>query len=410
MTTEQSPFSSTSVLHELWERGFIKQHIRPEALEAKMAEGAIRFYIGFDPTGDCLHVGHLLPIMCMAWLQKMGGHHPIIVLGGGTAMVGDPSGKDKTREMLTPAKIQSNLEAMRPLFGRFVDLDNATMLNNAEWLTSLNYIEFLRDIGKHFSVNTMIKAEGAKQRLERGQGYSFIEFNYHLLQSYDFLHLFKNHDCVLQVGGDDQWFHFTGGAELIRKETGKEAYAFTIPLLATSDGKKMGKTEKGAVWIEASRLSVYDYYQYWVNVTDADVIKLMKLYTFMPLSDIAEYAKLTGADIREAKHRLALEATALAHGMDEAKKAQQAAKSAFSGGQNAEMPSVDVVGAENVTDLLARTLCKSKGDARRQIKGGAIKFDAGEGKVVVNSHEEVISTGGVLWFGKKRCVRVVLKG
>ena len=408
MTLETSPFSEGTVLNELWHRGFVKQTIRPETLESKMEQGPIRFYIGFDPTGDCLHVGHLLPIMCMAWLQKMGGHHPIIVLGGGTAMVGDPSGKDKTREMLTPTKIEANLEAMRPLFGRFVNLENATMMNNADWLTSLNYIEFLRDIGKHFSVNTMIKAEGAKQRLERGQGYSFIEFNYHLLQSYDFLHLFKHEDCVLQVGGDDQWFHFTGGAELIRKETGKEAYAFTIPLLATSDGKKMGKTEKGAVWIESSRLSVYDYYQYWVNVTDDDVIKLMKLYTFMPLEEIATYATLQGADIREAKHKLALEATALAHGMEESIKAQQAAQAAFSGGQNTEMPSVDVVGSENVVELLARTLCKSKGDARRQIKGGAIKFDAGEGKSSVKSHEENISTNGVLWFGKKRCVRVLI--
>ncbi len=405
--SEQSPFSTGTVLDELWQRGFIKQSIRPEALQEQMESGSIRFYIGFDPTGDCLDVGHLLPIMCMAWLQKMGGHHPIIVLGGGTAMVGDPSGKDKTREMLTNEKIESNLEAMRPLFGRFVDLENATMLNNADWLQSLNYITFLRDIGRHFSVNTMIKAEGAKQRLERGQGYSFIEFNYHLLQSYDFLHLFKNEDCILQVGGDDQWFHFTGGAELIRKETGKEAYAFTIPLLATSDGKKMGKTEKGAVWIESSRLSVYDYYQYWVNVTDADVIKLMKLYTFMPLSEIAEYATLQGADIRQAKQKLALEATALAHGMEEAQKAQAAAKAAFSGGQNAEMPSIEVSGSENIIDLLVRsTLCKSKGDARRQMKGGAIKFDAGEGKKGVSDISLEIAVDGVLWFGKKRCVRV----
>ncbi len=401
-------FQPNSVLDVLWERGFIKQTIRPEELDAKMNEGPIRFYIGFDPTGDCLHVGHLLPIMCMAWMQRLGGHHPIIVLGGGTAMVGDPSGKDKTRDMLTPEKIESNLEAMRPLFGRYVDMENATMLNNADWLTSLNYIHFLRDIGKHFSVNKMIGAEGAKQRLERDQGYSFIEFNYHLLQSYDFLHLFKHQDCILQVGGDDQWFHFTGGTDLIRRETQKEAYAFTIPLLATSDGKKMGKTEKGAVWVEASRLPVYEYYQYWVNVTDADVIKLMKLYTFMPLEEIASYAKLEGADIREAKQRLALEATALAHGMEEAKKAQDASLAAFSGGQSADMPSLELGASENVTDILARTLCKSKGDARRQIKGGAIKFDAGQGKEKVTDHEMLIESNGVLWFGKKKCIRIIV--
>lgn len=404
--SDKPNFTPNTVLDVLWERGFIKQTIRPEELDAKMAEGPIRFYIGFDPTGDCLHVGHLLPIMCMAWMQKMGGHHPIIVLGGGTAMVGDPSGKDKTRDMLTPEKIQSNLETMRPLFARYVDMENATMLNNADWLCSLNYIQFLRDIGKHFSVNKMISAEGAKQRLDRNQGYSFIEFNYHLLQSFDFLHLFQNEDCILQVGGDDQWFHFTGGAELIRRETQQDAYAFTIPLLATSDGKKMGKTEKGAVWVDATRLPVYDYYQYWVNVTDADVIKLMKLYTFLSLEEIEHYAQLQGADIREAKHRLALEATALAHGMEEATRAQEAAKTAFSGGQTDDMPTVTVTGRENIVDLLARTLCKSKGDARRQINGGAIKLDLGNGKERVDDIEMELATTGVLWFGKKRCVRI----
>lgn len=404
--SDKPNFTFNGVLDVLWERGFMKQTIRPEELDAKMAEGPIRFYIGFDPTGDCLHVGHLLPIMCMAWMQKIGGHHPIIVLGGGTAMVGDPSGKDKTRDMLTPEKIQSNLEAMRPLFARYVDIENATMLNNADWLCSLNYIQFLRDIGKHFSVNKMIGAEGAKQRLERNQGYSFIEFNYHLLQSFDFLHLFQNEDCILQVGGDDQWFHFTGGVELIRRETQQDAYAFTIPLLATSDGKKMGKTEKGAVWIDAARLPVYDYYQYWVNVTDDDVIKLMKLYTFLPLEEIEHYAQLQGADVREAKHRLALEATALAHGMEEAQRAQDAAKVAFSGGQTDDMPTVTIEGSENVVDLLARTLCNSKGDARRQINGGAIKLDLGNGKERVDDIEMEVTTPSVLWFGKKRCVRI----
>ncbi len=406
--SEKPEFTPDSVLDVLWERGFIKQIIRPSELNEQLNSKALKFYIGFDPTGDCLHVGHLLPIMCMAWMQKMGGHHPIILLGGGTAMVGDPSGKDKTRDILTPEKIERNLEAMRPLFGRFVDLENATILNNSDWLCSLNYIQFLRDIGKHFSVNTMIKAEGARQRLDRNQGYSFIEFNYHLLQSYDFLHLFQHHDCVLQVGGDDQWFHFTGGAELIRRETSKEAYAFTIPLLTTSDGKKMGKTESGAVWIDSNRLSVYDYYQYWVNVTDADVIKLMKLYTFLSIDEINKYAELQGADIRKAKHRLALEATALAHSMEESLKAQQAANAAFSGGQSTEMPTVELEGAENVVDLLSRTLCKSKGDARRQIKGGAIKFDSGTGKNRVSDNDQIIKVEGVLWFGKKRCVRIVL--
>ena len=324
-------------------------------------------------------------------------------------MVGDPSGKDKTRDMLTQEKIQSNLEAMKPLFARFIDLDNATIANNADWLLKLNYIEFLRDIGKHFSVNTMIKAEGARQRLERNQGYSFIEFNYHLLQSYDFLHLYKEHDCVLQVGGDDQWFHFTGGLELIRKETGGKGYAFTIPLLTTSDGKKMGKTEKGAVWIESSRVSSYEYFQYWVNVQDADVIKLMKLYTFMTLEEIEEFAQLKGADIRKAKQRLAFECTKLAHGESAAIEAQKAAQTAFSGGVSADMPSLDSGLPRSVVDLLVESeLCKSASDARRSIKGGAIKIDYGDGKQSIQDRNAEMTAPGVLWFGKKRCVRIQL--
>lgn len=398
----------SNIIDILEERGFIEQIMKKEELIKVLANPGVRFYIGFDPTGDCLHVGHLLPIMCMAWMQKMGGHHPIVVLGGGTAMVGDPSGKDQTREMLTLEKVQANLEAMRPLFGRFLDLENTTMLNNADWLLSLNYVQFLRDIGKHFSVNVMIKAEGAKQRLERNQGYSFIEFNYHLLQSYDFFHLYKEHNCLLQVGGNDQWFHFTGGVELIRKELQKEAYAFTIPLLTTSDGKKMGKTEKGAVWIDSARLSVYDYYQYWVNVQDADVIRLMKLYTFMPMEDIAQYSRLEGADIREAKHKLALEATALAHGMEAALQAQQTAYAAFSGAVDAEIETLDVQLGESVVDVLARSLCSSKGDARRQIQGNAIKFDAGNGKESISSIDATVQSEGVLWMGKKKCIKLVI--
>jgi tyrosyl-tRNA synthetase len=390
----------------LVERGFVEQSTDAEAIREKLGTESLTFYIGFDPTGDCLHVGHLLPVMCMAWLQRF-GHQPIIVLGGGTAMVGDPSGKDKTREMITLEKIDQNLEGMRPMFGKFLDIDRTIVRNNAEWLMSLNYLTFLRDIGRHFSVNQMIKAEGARQRLERGQGYSFIEFNYHLLQSYDFLHLYKEHNCVLQVGGNDQWFHFTGGIDLIRRETGEQGYAFTIPLLTTADGKKMGKTEKGAVWIDPNKVSSYDYYQYWVNVQDADVIKLMKLYTFMDLSEIAEYEKLSGADIRQAKHRLALEATTLAHNKAEAEKAQQAALAAFSGATSSNMPTFSSQFPVLIIDLLAESgLCKSKSDAKRQIKGGAIKVDYGEGKQSVRDITAIIDQSAVLWFGKKKCVRV----
>ena len=396
-----------SVFDILLERGFIKQCTDSGEIRKALDEGSLTFYIGFDPTGDCLHVGHLLPVMCMAWLQKA-GHQPIIVLGGGTAMVGDPSGKDKTRDILTPEKIQSNLEAMKPLFARFIDLDNAKILNNADWLLKLNYIEFLRDIGKHFSVNVMIKAEGAKQRLERNQGYSFIEFNYHLLQSYDFLHLYKEHNCKLQVGGDDQWFHFTGGLELIRRETGGKGHAFTIPLLTTSDGKKMGKTEKGAVWIDQDRLSSYEYYQYWVNVQDADVLKFMRLYTFMDMEEIKKYELLEGADIREAKRRLALEATILAHGEEAAKQAQEAATAAFSGAVSDDMPTHSAALPAGIVDLLvASGLCSSKSDARRQVKGGAIKIDYGQGKKSIQDKEQQIENAGILWFGKKKCVRII---
>jgi tyrosyl-tRNA synthetase len=396
------------ILDTLHERGFIKQIMGEDKLRYKMSQGPMTFYIGFDPTGDCLHVGHLLPIMCMAWLQRS-GHKPIIVLGGGTAMVGDPSGKEKTREMLTNADIEHNLESQRPLFGKLIDLEQAKILNNADWLCTLNYINFLRDIGKHFSVNTMIKAEGARQRLERQQGYSFIEFNYHLLQSYDFLHLAQNEDCFLQVGGDDQWFHFCGGVELIRRELQKEAYAFTIPLLATADGKKMGKTEKGAVWIDQNKVSSYDYYQYWVNVQDADVIKLMKSYTFMPMEEIATYATLQGADIRKAKHKLALETTTLVHGREAGEQAQQAAFAMFQNkGNSQNAPQYNSSTNMIINILVDSGLCSSKSDARRQIKGSAIKVDYGSGKERIENIDAVMKDSGVLWRGKKRCVQVIL--
>ena len=396
------------VLDILHERGFIKQIMGEDKLKEKMSNGPMTFYIGFDPTGDCLHVGHLLPIMCMAWLQRA-GHKPIIVLGGGTAMVGDPSGKEKTREMLTKEDIERNLEGQRPLFAKLIDLDHAKIRNNADWLCELNYINFLRDIGKHFSVNSMIKAEGARQRLERHQGYSFIEFNYHLLQSYDFLYLAQHEDCFLQVGGDDQWFHFCGGVELIRRELQKEAYAFTIPLLTTADGKKMGKTESGAVWIDQNKVSSYDYYQYWVNVQDADVIKLMKTYTFMTLEEIQNFAQLKGADIRDAKHKLALETTALVHGREAAEQAQQAAFAMFKNKGNAQNAPQHESSTNVILNILVESgLCSSKSDARRQIQGSAIKVDYGSGKESIKSIDAVMTDSGVLWRGKKRCIRVIL--
>lgn len=399
----QTPELNQHILDILTERGFVQQTTDQAALRAALSAGPVTFYIGFDPTADCLHVGHLLPILCMRWLQ-LAGHTPIVVQGGGTAMVGDPSGKDKTREILTAEKIEQNIAAQKALFGKFLDLDNAVVVNNAQWLLPLNYVSFLRDIGRHFSVNRMLASSGAQQRLERGQGYSFIEFNYHLLQSYDFLELHRRYNCTLQCGGDDQWFNILGGVDLVRREASVSAHALTIPLLLTADGKKMGKTEKGAVWIDGERLKPYDYYQYWVNVHDDDVIRLLKLYTFLPLDRIAELAALTGADIRNAKHVLAYEATALAHGKDAAAAAQKAAKQAFSGGASLDMPTFAAPLPLSLIDVLTGSkLAASKGAARRLIKGGGVRI----GTTKITDVAATVDAESVVWAGKKRCVRVV---
>jgi len=390
----------------LQSRGFIKSHTDLDAIRATLSAGQVTFYVGFDPTADSLHVGHLLPVMAMAHLQQA-GHKPIVVLGGGTAMVGDPSGKDKTREILTPEKIQSNLESMRVQFGRFLDLDNAEVLNNADWLMGLGYIHFLRDVGKHFSVNKMMSAEGIKQRLDRNQGLSFIEFNYHLLQSYDYLVLHDQYGCTLQLGGDDQWFNILGGVELIRRERQTPAHALTIPLLQTADGKKMGKSEKGAVWLDASQCSAYDYFQYWVNVHDADVGRFLRLYTFMPIGEIEKLEALQGADIRKAKAVLAFEATKLAHGAAEAEKVRDGAAAAFSGGVSDDMPTHVVTFPVGILDaLVGAGLCSSKGDARRQVQGGAVRLGADRGTTAGDPHAQ-IDAETVLWRGKKNCVRLV---
>ena len=395
-----------NAIETLTARGFIKSHTDLAALQSAMDAGPITFYVGFDPTGDSLHIGHLLPVMAMAHLQQA-GHKPIVVLGGGTAMVGDPSGKDKTREILTPEKIRSNLESMRVQFARFLDLDGCEVVDNAEWLMGLGYIHFLRDIGRHFSVNKMMSAEGIKQRLDRNQGLSFIEFNYHLLQSYDFLVLHDKYGCTLQLGGDDQWFNILGGVELIRRERQQPAHALTIPLLQTADGKKMGKTEKGATWLDPNQCTPYDYFQYWVNVHDADVGRFLRLYTFLPLEEIAQLEALEGAQIREAKQVLAFEATALAHGREEAQKARAAAQAAFSGGVSADMPSHTVHFPVSILDALVQSeLCKSKGDARRQIQQGAVRLGADRDQQVTDAGIE-LSGETVLWKGKKNCVRLV---
>jgi len=404
------------ILDELQARGVIKTSTDLDALREAMDAGPVTFYIGFDPTGDSLHVGHLTQVLTMRRLQQA-GHRPIVVLGGGTAMVGDPTGKDATRAILTPEDIQNNVAIFRAQIGRllrmaptdvFVESDNAAIaVNNADWLLELGYISFLRDIGKHFSVNKMVTAEGTRQRLERNQGMSFIEFNYHLLQSYDYLELHRRYGCTLQIGGDDQWFNILGGVDLIRREAAVSVSAFTTPLITTADGKKMGKTERGAVWIDPDKLSPYDYFQFWVNVQDADVGRFLRIYTDLELERIAALEALQGADIRQAKQVLAYETTAMLHGEAEAKAAMAAAQTAFSGGVSEDMPSFETALPVSLVEVLTGSgLCKSNGDARRQIAQGAVRLGAGR-DIKVEDAQLQLTEETVVWRGKKTCVRVI---
>jgi tyrosyl-tRNA synthetase len=404
-----------NIIDTLIARGFIKTSTDLDVLSNHLGEAPRTFYIGFDPTGDSLHIGHLLQVMAMSWLQRA-GHRPIAVIGGGTAMVGDPSGKTDMREMLTPEAIAYNTECFRKQLSSFlnvsdpnttefaVDGNSAILIDNNAWLRDLNYIDFLRDTGRHFSVNRMLGAEGIKQRLERDQGLSFIEFNYHLLQSYDYLVLNERYGCTLQVGGDDQWFNILGGVDLIRRVKGTSVFAITTPLITTGDGKKMGKTEKGATWIDPAKVSPYDYYQYWVNVQDSDVERFLKLYTFLGLERVQALASLQGSELREAKRVLAWEATSLAHGAAAADAAQEAAAKVFAGGASDDMPTHAVAFPERVLDVyVASGLTASKGAARRLIQQGGARF-AGE---KISDAEFEISGPGVLWAGKKRAVRLI---
>ena len=404
-----------SALDVLQERGFVAQCTDPDALGAALAAGPVRFYVGFDPTADSLHVGHLLPVMAMYWLQQA-GHVPVVVIGGGTGMVGDPSGKDKSRDFITEAQVAANIEGQRPQFGRILSLarsrDEATgsqgyIVNNADWLLKLGYVSFLRDIGRHFSVNRMLSAESTRLRLERNQGLSFIEFNYHLLQSYDFHVLHQEHGVTLQVGGNDQWFNILGGIDLIRRLSGAESHGLTIPLLQTAEGKKMGKTEKGAVWLDAERCSAYDYFQYWINVSDADVVRFLKLYTVLPMARIGELARLEGADLREAKRVLAYEATALAHGTAAADAAQAAARELFAGKGAVDAPTVAMPLPAGILDVLRLSgLAKSNGEARRLVKQGGVRID----DVRVTSPTATLDRAALVWKGKKTVVQVVPEG
>jgi tyrosyl-tRNA synthetase len=310
------------------ERGFIEQ-VTDEERIAELLEGKVTCYIGFDPTASSFHVGNLVPIMALSHMQRF-GHRPIALIGGGTGLVGDPSGKDEMRQILTYEEINRNAEAQKRQFSRFLDFSEgkALLLNNADWLTKLNYIDFLRDIGVHFSVNRMLATESIKIRLE--SGLSFIEFNYQLLQAYDFWYLFKHYQCLIQMGGSDQWGNIVAGIDLIRRLEGKQAYGITFPLIKTADGKKMGKTEKGAVWLDPNRTPPYEYYQFWMNTDDRDVERFLSLFTFLPMEEVREYGKLKGAEIRKAKEALAFEATKIVHGQEEAEKARDASKFLFS--------------------------------------------------------------------------------
>ena len=369
------------VYEELVARGLIAQVTDEKEIRELVNSGKAVFYIGFDPTADSLHVGHFMALCLMKRLQ-MAGNKPIALIGGGTAMVGDPSGRTDMRQMMTPETIQHNVDCFKKQMSRFIDFsdDKALLVNNADWLMDLNYVDVLRDVGAHFSVNRMLTAECYKQRMEKGL--SFLEFNYMIMQSYDFYALYKKYGCNMQFGGDDQWSNMLGGTELIRRKLGKDAYAMTINLLLNSEGKKMGKTQSGAVWLSAEKTSPYDFYQYWRNVDDSDVIKCLKMLTFLSLEEIAELEKLEGAEINKAKEILAFELTKLVHGEEEATKAQNTARSVFAGGgKDANMPSTDLTKEElgegiQILDLLVKCgLVSSKGEGRRLITQNGISVD-----------------------------------
>lgn len=384
------------VLDLLQARGFVHQHTDETTLRARMDAGPVTFYCGFDPTGDSLHVGHLLPLMLMTHLARA-GHHAIAVVGGGTAMVGDPSGKDESRDMIDDARIAANKAAIREQIARFCD---GTLVDNADWLMGLGYIQFLRDIGRHFSVNRMLSAESVKQRLERNQGLSFIEFNYSLLQAYDFVELYRRHRCTLQVGGQDQWFNIVSGIDLMRRLEGAEGFGLTLPLLTTASGAKMGKTASGAVWLSADKFSAFDYRQYWYNVDDRDVERFLKLFTFLPLEAIAE---VMAGDIREAKRVLALEATAVVHGREAAEAADLAARAAAQGGASADTPELMADLPAGLLDVLvAAGLAASKGEGRRLVQQGGVSVDGTK----VDDPNLVLAKGGLVRVGKKKAVKL----
>ena len=406
------------IYEELVARGLIAQVTNEEEIRKMVNEGKAVFYIGFDPTADSLHVGHFMALCLMKRLQ-MAGNKPIALIGGGTGMVGDPSGRTDMRKMMTPEIIQHNCDCFKKQMSRFIDFSDgkALMVNNAEWLMNLNYIEFLREVGPHFSVNNMLRAECYKQRMEKGL--SFLEFNYMLMQSYDFYELFQRYGCNMQFGGDDQWSNMLGGTELIRRKLGKDAHAMTITLLLNSEGKKMGKTQSGAVWLDPEKTSPFDFYQYWRNVGDADVLKCLRMLTFLPLEQMDEMDKWEGSQLNKAKEILAFELTKLVHGEEEAAKAQEGARALFAGGANTEnMPTCEL-GEEDFTDgnidiltvLTKSGLAASRSEARRNVEQGGVSADGTQIKDIkaVFAKEQFAGDGVVIKRGKKNFKKVILK-
>ena len=399
-----------NVMDTLRERGFIKQVVYEDELYRLLGSQSVSFYIGFDPTADSLHVGHYLAMMAMAHMQRA-GHRPIVLIGGGTAMVGDPSGRTDMRKMMTKETIAHNCDCFRTQMSRFFSFegDNAAiMVNNADWLLPLNYIDFIRDIGSLFSVNRMLTAECFKTRMEKGL--SFLEFNYMLMQSYDFLVLFQKYGCRLECGGDDQWSNILAGADLIRRKEHEDAFAMTFQLLTTSEGKKMGKTQSGAVWLDRDKTSPYDFYQYWRNVDDADVEKCFKLLTFLPLDEIARLVQYRDERINAAKERLAYEITKIVHGEQDAIDAQNQARAAFSG-DSANMPSATIpAGVTTVVDaMVAVGVAASKGEAKRLIQGGGVAIDDTKVTAIdATLSADNLAAGFVLHKGKKVHIKVTV--
>ena len=405
-----------TIFDELKARGLLAQLTDEEEIKELINDGKATFYIGFDPTADSLHVGHFMALCLMKRLQ-MAGNKTIALIGGGTGMIGDPSGRSDMRTMMTQETIQHNCDCFKKQMSRFIDFSEgkALMVNNAEWLMDLNYIEFLREVGPHFSVNNMLRAECYKQRMEKGL--SFLEFNYMIMQSYDFYELFQKYGCNMQFGGDDQWSNMLGGTELIRRKLGKDAYAMTITLLLNSEGKKMGKTQKGAVWLDPNKTSPFEFYQYWRNVADADVLKCLRMLTFLPLEQIDEMDKWEGSQLNQAKEILAYELTNLVHGQEEAEKARDSARALFSAGVAAEMPTAQLSEedfSEGRIDMIS-ILCKSglvssRSEGRRAIEQGGVTF--GEEKVtdVKAAFDSGIFAGEgvVVKRGKKNFRRIVL--